>query len=75
MTCFVWHYDKKGYFSGLGIKVTKENAKAIEQEIARIVGKSGEHCPEISKEMKAWLTDPKKKTVLEKGLRRKFAGH
>ena len=73
MTCFIWHFDKKGYFDALGIEVTRENAKAIELEIARTVRKTGEHCPAISKEMKAWLQDPKKKTVLEKNLRRKFA--
>jgi hypothetical protein len=73
MTCFVWHLEKKGYFSGLGIKVTRENAKEIELEIARTVGKMGEHCPAISKEMKAWLADPKKKRSLESKLKRKFA--
>jgi len=73
MTCFIWHYDKKGYFRDLGIEVTRENAKELELEIARTVGKSGERCPAISKEMKAWLADPKKKIMLKRNLKRKFA--
>ncbi|OGS55850.1 MAG: hypothetical protein A3K60_00130 [Euryarchaeota archaeon RBG_19FT_COMBO_56_21] len=73
MTCFIWHLDKKGYFVALGIKVTRENAKDIELEIARTVGKSGEHCPAVSKEMKTWFANPKKKAALEKNLRRRFA--
>ena len=73
MTCFVAHLKKKGYFNGLGIAVTKENAKGIEQEIAKVVGREGEHCPAIWKEMKAWLEDPKRKARLETSLKRKFA--
>ncbi len=72
MTCFVGHLNKKGYFAKLGIEVTKENAKAIEHEIAKIVGREGEHCPEIWMQMKAWLDDPKKRLELEGKLRRKF---
>ena len=49
MTCFVAHMKKKGYFEPLGIAVTKENAKAIEEEIARTVGLKGEKCPTIWK--------------------------
>lgn len=52
MTCFVNRLDKKGYFKNLGITVTNENAKAIEEAIGKIVGKSGEHCPAIWHEMK-----------------------
>ncbi|OGS43544.1 MAG: hypothetical protein A3K76_05850 [Euryarchaeota archaeon RBG_13_57_23] len=73
MTCFVTHLRKKGYFEELGIEVTKENAKEIELEIARIVGKNGEHCPAIWKEMRAWLEDPKRTAKLEKNLMKKFA--
>lgn len=73
MTCFVSNLKKKGYFEGLGIEVTKENAKGIELEIARIVGREGEHCPAIWKEMKAWLEDPKKKAALERKLKKSFA--
>ncbi len=72
MTCFVAHLKKKGYFDGLGIAVTKENAKEIEQEISRIVGLRGEHCPAVWREMKAWLEDAKKKAVLERALKKKF---
>lgn len=73
MTCFVAHLRKKGYFDELGIDVTKDNAKQIEHEIARVVGKKGEHCPAIWKETKAWLEDPKMKAKLEKNLKKKFA--
>jgi hypothetical protein len=73
VTCFVAHLKKKGYFDELGIEVTKENAKHIENEIARVVGEKGEHCPAIWKEMKAWLEDPKMKAKLEKSLKKKFA--
>lgn len=73
MTCFVGHLKKKGYFDEIGVVVTKENAKSIEEEIARTVHRSGEHCPAIWKETKAWLEDPKKKAVLEKNLRKRFA--
>lgn len=73
MTCFIAHLEKKGYFRELGIVVTKENAKDIEKEIARNVGREGEHCPAIWREMKAWLADPKKKAALEKNLRKKFS--
>ncbi len=72
MTCFVIHLNKKGYFEGLGIKVTKENAKSIEEEIAKIVGKTGEHCPAIWGEMKQWLADPKKKADFERRLKKRF---
>lgn len=73
MTCFVAHMNKKGFFKPLGIKVTRENAKDIEQEIARTVGREGKRCPEISKETKLWLADPKKKAVLERNLKKRFA--
>jgi hypothetical protein len=73
MTCFVNHLNKKGYFEGLGIEVTKDNAKEIELEIARLVGREGEHCPAIWSEMKALLDDPDKKAALEKRLKKKFA--
>lgn len=73
MTCFVGHLKKKGYFDGLGIEVTKENAKDIEKEIARTVGRPGEHCPAIWMEAKAWLADPRRKATLDRNLKRKFA--
>jgi len=73
MTCFVGHLKKKGYFDELGIVVTKENAKKIEQEIARTVGLKGEHCPAVWRETKVWLADTKRKAVLDKNLMRKFA--
>ncbi|MBN1678053.1 MAG: hypothetical protein JW880_05895 [Candidatus Thermoplasmatota archaeon] len=74
MTCFVTHLRKKGYFDRLGIVVTRENAKAIEGEIARIVGKKGEHCPAIWNEMKEWMADSGRNAKLEAALKRKFAG-
>jgi len=64
---------KKGYFEPLGIAVTKENAKAIEEEIARTVGLKGEKCPTIWKEVKVWIADPRKKAMLDKSLKKKFA--
>jgi len=64
---------KKGYFEGLGITVTKQNARAIEDEIANIVGVKDGHCPEIWSGMKSWLDDPKKKAKLETRLVKKFA--
>ena len=72
MTCFVAHMEKKGFFEPLGINVTRENAKDIEQEIARTLGLEGKRCPEIWEETKLWLADPKKKAALEKNLRRRF---
>jgi hypothetical protein len=73
MTCFVAHLKKKGYFELLGILVTKENAKDIEEEIAKTVGLQGEHCPAIWKETKVWIADPKKKAVLDRNLQKRFA--
>ena len=73
MTCFVAHLKKKGYFGPLEILVTKENAKDIEEEIAKTVGLPGEHCPAIWKETKVWIADPKKKAVLDRNLRKRFA--
>jgi BioD-like phosphotransacetylase family protein len=73
MTCFVAHLKKKGYFEPLGIRVTKDNAKDIEKEIARTVGMQGEHCPAIWNETKAWLADSKKKAVLDRNLKKRFA--
>jgi len=73
MTCFVAHLKKKGYFDELGIVVTKENAKGIEQEIARTVGLKGEHCPAVWREAKVWLADTKRKAVLDRNLKGKFA--
>ena len=73
MTCFIAHMKKKGYFEPLGILVTKENSKDIEEEIARTVGLQGEHCPAIWKETKVWIADPKKKAVLDRNLQKKFA--
>jgi len=72
MTCFIAHLRENGYFDGLGIEATKENAKAIEEEIARTVGREGEHCPAIWKEMKEWMADPPRKAKLDSALRRKF---
>jgi len=65
--------EKKGFFETLGIIVTRENAKDIEHEIARIVGLEDKRCPEIWKETTLWLADPKKKAVLERNLKKKFA--
>jgi hypothetical protein len=64
---------KRGYFEPLGILVTKENAKDIEDEIAKTVGLKGEHCPAIWKETKTWIADPKKKAVLDRNLKKRFA--
>jgi len=72
MTCFIAHMKKKGYFEPLGILVTKENSKDIEEEIARTVGLQGGHCPAIWKETKVWIADPKKKAVLDRNLQKKF---
>jgi hypothetical protein len=72
MTCFIAHMDKKGYFEEIGVKVTKENAKAIEGAIAKVVGRPGEHCPAIWQETKKWLADPKKKAVLDRELKAAF---
>ena len=73
MTCFVAHLKKKGYFELLGILVTKENAKDIEEEIARTVGLQGENCPAIWKETKVWIADHEKKAVLDRNLQKRFA--
>jgi hypothetical protein len=73
MTCFVAHLKKKGYFEPLGIIVSKENAKDIEEEIAKTVGLQGEHCPAIWKATKVWIADPEKKAVLDRNLRKRFA--
>lgn len=73
MTCFVAHMKKKGYFEPLGIAVTKDNAKAIEEEIARTIGLEGERCPMIWKEVKVWIADPQKKAMLDKSLKKRFA--
>ena len=73
MTCFVAAMNKKGFFKPLGIMVSKENAKDIEHEIAKIVGREGMNCPDIWKETKLWLSDPKRKARLEEQLRKRFA--
>lgn len=73
MTCFIAHMDKKGFFKPLGITVSKQNAKEIEHEIAKIVGREGMNCPDIWKETKLWLSDPKKKKQLERQLTKRFA--
>jgi hypothetical protein len=65
--------NKKGFFEPLGINVTRENAKDIEHEIARTVGLEGKRCPEIWKETKLWLVDPKKEAVVERNLKKRFA--
>jgi len=53
--------DKKGFFKPLGITVSKANAKEIEHEIAKIVGREDRNCPDIWMETKLWLSDPNKK--------------
>ena len=73
MTCFIAQMNKKGFFKPLGITVNKENAKEIEIEIAKIVGQEDKNCPEIWKETKLWLSDPKKKGRLEEQLMKRFA--
>lgn len=72
-TCFVAHMDKKGFFKPLGITVSKANAKEIEHEIAKIVGREGRNCPDIWTETKFWLSDPKKRGKLEGQLMKCFA--
>ena len=72
MTCFVGHMNKKGYFEEIGVRVTKENSKAIEAAIAKVVGRPGEHCPAIWQETKKWLADPNKRVVLDRELRKQF---
>jgi len=73
MTCFVAHMDKKSFFKPLGITVSKANAKEIEHEIAKIVGREGRNCPGIWTETKFWLSDPKKRGKLEGQLMKRFA--
>jgi len=72
VTCFVAHMRKKGHFKETGIEVTAGNAKAVEEEIARIVGLEGERCPAIWRETKMWLAEPRKKAMLFDALRKKF---
>jgi hypothetical protein len=73
MTCFVAHLKKNGYFESLGILVTKETAKDIEDEIAKTVGLQGENCPAIWKETKVWIADHEKKAVLDRNLQKRFS--
>jgi hypothetical protein len=55
MSCYLRHLDD--VIAGAGIELTKENRKAVDRAIRRIVGKADCGCPEVWKEVKEWIAE------------------
>lgn len=55
-----------------GIELTKTNRKAVDHAIRRAIGKSDCNCPEVWKEVKIWLADGRRETLIE-GLKKEYS--
>ncbi len=70
MSCYTRHLS--GLFANAGIEPGPKNAKQADLYIQRILGKTGEGCPAVWKELKSWLASPEKEAELIQGLREAF---
>jgi len=68
MSCFIHHMINKGIFTEMGITATEENADALEEKIAKIVGLSGRDCSKVWEEVNRWLENPKLRKDLKSKL-------
>jgi len=62
----------KGLFEDLGVEQTPENKGKMQEELRKIVGVESKRCWDIWKGVKPWLSDEKKKTVLNEKLKDAF---
>ncbi len=67
MSCYTRHLSE--LFAAAGIEHNRQNARWVDGQIRRILGKHGDGCPAVSKEVKAWLADAEKYNKLAVGLR------
>lgn len=70
MSCYTRHLSE--VFARAGIEYTRRNARLADGHIRRIVGKEGEDCPVVWKEVKSWLADPQKMDALTRSLKEAF---
>ncbi|MDO8690253.1 MAG: hypothetical protein Q7R39_09645 [Dehalococcoidia bacterium] len=70
MSCYTRRLS--GLFAKTGIEPGHQNAKQADLCIQRVLGKVGEGCPAVWKEIKFWLASPEKEAELIKGLREAF---
>jgi hypothetical protein len=53
MSCYLRHLDK--ILAKVGIKVTPENRKQVDEAVHRVVGVEYKHCPDAWKAVKAMI--------------------
>ncbi|MDP2662985.1 MAG: hypothetical protein Q8R28_19900 [Dehalococcoidia bacterium] len=70
MSCYTRHLSD--LFAKAGLEPGRQNAKQADLCIQQILGKVGEGCPAVWKEIKSWLASPEKEAELIKGLREAF---
>ncbi|MGA9351631.1 MAG: hypothetical protein WBW48_22885 [Anaerolineae bacterium] len=70
MSCYTRHLGD--VFFEAGIEDNWENRKLADKHIREIVGKVDEDCPDVWREVKAWLKDIEKRRRLVECLREKM---
>jgi hypothetical protein len=70
MSCYLRHLT--GVFEALSVEKNKDNRKAIDKAIRKIL-KMDEPCPQVWKKLKTILADGKKKEDLLKKLTEEFS--
>lgn len=58
MSCYTRHLSD--ILKSVGIKNTKENRKVLDKKIREIMGKEKADCPDVWREVKVWIHNPKK---------------
>ncbi len=69
MSCYLRHVGD--IIADAGIDLTAADRKAVDHAIRRAVGKPECHCPEVWKEVKAWLAAGRRQELVE-GLKKEF---
>lgn len=69
MSCYLRHVSD--LIADACIELTKENREAVDHAIRRAIGKSDCHCPEVWKEVKAWLAADRRQELVD-GLKKEY---
>lgn len=67
MTCYTRHL--KDIMKELGMEDTKENRRILDKRLRAILGREDDHCPEVWRDVKERLHDPKLKERMVEELR------
>ena len=62
----------KSLFEDLGIEQNPENKRKMQEELRKIVGVESKRCWDIWKGVKPWLSDEKKRMMLNEKLKDAF---